>query len=65
LVHITERIQINNELIPRDTLNTLLKEIYQETKDICQFSYFELLTLAAVRYFIEEQVDYVVCETGL
>jgi len=65
LVHISERIQINSIHIPHDRLNSILKDIYQETKEFWEFSYFEILTLSAIRYFIQEKVEYAIFEVGL
>lgn len=65
LVHISERIQINGRPIPNDTLNTLIWKIYEETKDFFSFSYFEILTLVAIEYFLQEEVDYCVWEVWL
>lgn len=65
LIDISERIQINGQKISYENLNRLIWEIYEETKDFFPFSYFEILTLVAVRYFLDEEVDYAVFEVGL
>ncbi|MCH9611243.1 MAG: Folylpolyglutamate synthase [Chlamydiales bacterium] len=53
---ISERIQINGRRIPLEDLNRLW------IKDL---TYFESVTLAAFRFFAEQQVDIAVIEVGL
>lgn len=64
----TERIRINGENIGHDTLYQYLKDVeqkgaFQETPGFK--TVFELLFLSAVKWFADQNVDYVIFETGL
>ncbi|MGB3241818.1 MAG: folylpolyglutamate synthase/dihydrofolate synthase family protein [Candidatus Omnitrophota bacterium] len=67
LVTVRERIAIDNEIISRedftDVVNRLRK--YLGPRDASEFTYFEVLTLAAILYFNLRKVDYAVFETGM
>lgn len=65
LVDIRERIQINRNLIPQDTLCAIADRIRDILPDERALSYFEFLTLAAFIYFKDNKVDIAVFETGL
>lgn len=56
----TERIQINGRMIPEETAEFLLDEVYDPA-----LSFFDCLTLMAFLYFSHEKVDIAVIETGL
>jgi len=59
-----ERIRINGEMIPEDTV----VDFVQRTMGICsqiEPSFFELTVAMAFDYFQQEQVDVAVIETGL
>lgn len=58
----TERIKINGAEIPRETFARLVKEIVGTGEDLTEF---EILTAVMFKYFAEENVDYVILETGL
>lgn len=65
LEHITERIQINGEPISSWRMDALLGDLFEQTKDTYNFSFFEMLTICAVIYFIKEEVEYAVFEVGV
>lgn len=65
-----ERIQVNNKNVPYSKLNhTFLTHLYPIVKDEAtagrRLTYFELLTLLAIKQFELEQVDFAVFEVGL
>ena len=62
----TERIKINEKEIPQNTFANLIKEIITlaENNNI-DLTEFEILTAVMFKYFADENVDYVVLETGL
>lgn len=59
-----ERIQINKKLIPRQRLEQILVTVFA-TKVAPSLTYFEILTIAAFKYFADEGIDVLVCEVGL
>ncbi|MEJ2634282.1 MAG: bifunctional folylpolyglutamate synthase/dihydrofolate synthase [Calditrichia bacterium] len=64
LVDFRERIRVNDELIPRETLaryTSEMKSVIEEIKP----TFFEATTALAFKYFAEQQVDIAVVETGL
>ena len=64
LVHINERIRINNKNILDSEIKFFLDNFYNKAKSICP-SFFELMTVMAMWYFSKEKVDFAVLETGL
>ena len=64
LVHINERIRINNENILDSEIKFFLDNFYNKAKSI-RPSFFELMTVMAMWYFSKEKVDFAVLETGL
>lgn len=65
-----ERIQINGENIPKDTLVNLLEEVKCAVEKVIKEGYdhpteFEILTALTFLYFYNEKVDYGVIEVGL
>ncbi len=61
-----ERIQINGELIPKETLTEIATEVMNYTDTLSDVpNQFELLTIIALLYFSREKCDIVVLETGL
>ncbi len=67
LSRINERIVINKEEIPDSALNGYLDDLVGVLKrdQTLQPTYFDVLTLFALRYFYEKRVDVAVIETGL
>ncbi|MFC1484946.1 bifunctional folylpolyglutamate synthase/dihydrofolate synthase [bacterium] len=63
---IYERIQINNINIPAERFEDyiLFFQIFLERENI-DLSYFEFLTLLALKYFYDEKLDFVIFECGL
>ena len=64
LVHINERIRINNKNILDSEITFFLDNFYNKAKSIGP-SFFELMTVMAMWYFSKEKVDFAVLETGL
>ena len=64
LVHINERIRINNKNILDSEIKFFLDNFYNKAKSVCP-SFFELMTVMAMWYFSKEKVDFAVLETGL
>ena len=64
LVSLTERIRINGEPIPEDTVAAWVSE-HKAFLDETQPSFFETMTALGFWYFAHEQVDIAVIETGL
>jgi dihydrofolate synthase/folylpolyglutamate synthase len=68
LVSFRERIQINRELISEDSVAQLVREIQPKLK---QFpadhhpTFFEVVTLLALKFFADRKCDLVIWETGL
>jgi dihydrofolate synthase/folylpolyglutamate synthase len=55
-----ERIQINGKMIPAETAEEILAEVFNPS-----LSFFDVLTALAFVYFAREKVDYAVVEVGL
>lgn len=60
-----ERIQINREPIPRETLVDLVEEMKPLIEEIPGINTFEITTALAFEYFKNEGVDIAVIEVGL
>lgn len=61
-----ERIQINRCLISEESISDLLQYLLKLVDELeIPASFFEITTLAALKYFSEQKVDYAVFETGL
>lgn len=68
LVSFRERIQVNRELIPEDEVVRLVRLVRDWTSSFplgAHPTFFEVVTVMALRYFEEEGCDLVVWETGL
>ncbi len=65
LIRINERIQVNGKLITDGDFNSYVGKVYEETKDEYDFSFFVIIFLASIYYFLDKKVDFVVCEVGL
>jgi len=59
LFKLNERIKINGKNISDKELNNYIKYFFNEVSNA---SFSEYLTLIAVKYFLDKNVDYVVCE---
>ena len=64
LVHINERITINNHQISDEKIYYFLNNYYNKANSIDP-SFFELMTVMAMWYFSIEKVDIAILETGL
>ena len=64
LVHINERITINNHHISDEKICHFLDNYYNKANSI-EPSFFELMTVMAMWYFSREKVDIAILETGL
>src|SRR5437588_8980165 len=68
LVAFGERIQINRQLIAKDDIVRLVSEMQSLLKHFAPDehpTFFEVVTVLALRYFTEQKCDLVVWETGL
>ena len=64
LISLTERIRINGQPIPEEDVAAFVSE-HKDFLDAVQPSFFETMTAMAFDYFVREQVDIAVVETGL
>ena len=66
LYSISERIKINGSSISNEAFAGVMSNLKPYIKNgEGKFTYFEILTLAAILFFQQEKVDYAVFETGL
>lgn len=66
LIDIKERIKVNGNYITKNDLARLADNCFRLSSRLkMNLTYFEMLTAIAFEYFDEQQVDYVVLETGL
>jgi dihydrofolate synthase/folylpolyglutamate synthase len=68
LVSFRERIQINRELISENDVARLVSEIQESLKTFpadAHPTFFEVVTLLALKFFAEQNCDLVIWETGL
>lgn len=67
---VTERICCNGIDISRENFSEYVENLrkYIDSRGglrVCKLTYFEFLTVVALKYFVDENVDYAVLETGL
>ena len=68
LVGFCERIQINRRFIPETEVTRLISQIQLWLKEFIQEehpTFFEVVTVMAMRYFADQECDLVIWETGL
>ncbi|MFA6532470.1 MAG: Mur ligase family protein [Patescibacteria group bacterium] len=65
LTDVTERFQINNQIISKKEFIFYLNKILPIIKKLDGLTYFEILVGLAYLIFYEKKVDYAVIETGL
>lgn len=65
LFRVNERIQVNGLPIPDPDLEQCLDEALKRAADIPEAGRFEILTLAALIHFSQQQVDLAIMEVGL
>ena len=63
-VRFNERVKINNVEIADHYISSFMQE-YDNYIDDNQLTFFEVTTAMAFKYFLEQNVDYAVIETGL
>lgn len=64
IYRINERIRVNGEEIPDEELERVVAEVV-EMVNLCDFTFFEFLTICMFKYFADIRVDYAVVEAGL
>ena len=64
LVSLTERIRINGQPIPEETVAAFVTE-HKDFLDATQPSFFETMTALGFWYFVQQEVDIAVVEVGL
>ena len=64
LVDFRERIKINGQNIPEEKVIQFFEK-YQQKMDLIEPSFFEITTILAFDYFVNEKVDVAIIETGL
>ena len=67
LISMRERFQLNNSAISQEAFIkecALIQKALEKNPDVTA-TYFEILTAIAFHYFAQEQVDYLILETGL
>jgi dihydrofolate synthase/folylpolyglutamate synthase len=65
LVHVRERIQINQQAISESDLNRILILVKDACRDDIPITFFEVMTAVGFYYFAEQNVDWVILEVGL
>lgn len=67
LVNVRECFWLDGEVITEQRFCSLVEDLkgFLDGKNGCDLTYFEILTLLVLKYFISEKVDYVVLEVGL
>jgi dihydrofolate synthase/folylpolyglutamate synthase len=68
LVHLHERIRVNDKMIRESEMLGLLNRIYAPIEKIAKtepVSFFEIMTAMAFMYFVDLDVDIAVIETGM
>tara|TARA_B110000438_G_C15809644_1_gene649038 strand:- start:1911 stop:3140 length:1230 start_codon:yes stop_codon:yes gene_type:complete len=64
LIKLNERIQINNVQIDDEFINEFIEKYKKDIATI-QPSFFEVITVLALDYFVKERANIVILETGL
>lgn len=67
IFEVTERIWLNGKEIGKMQFTEMVEDLknFIEDCDCPRLTYFEILTVLALKYFVDEKVDYVVLEVGL
>ena len=66
LVHVNERIKINNEIISDEKISSYIDDLKQfETENNIELAYFEILFLTSCKLFLESKADYFIVEAGI
>ena len=64
LVDFRERIRVNNEILPREKVETIGQELLQMDCGVSG-TMFDYCMIMAVKYFLEQECDIAIMETGL
>ncbi|MEW6103370.1 MAG: folylpolyglutamate synthase/dihydrofolate synthase family protein [bacterium] len=64
LIDFRERIRINNKIIPKKKLETIIQRIKKASEGL-DITYFEAATAIAFLYFAQENIDIGIIEVGL
>ena len=64
LLHITERLRINGQSIPVTVIENFINTFKTDIEEIGS-SFFEIITVLGLWYFVNEKVDIAIMETGL
>jgi len=64
LVTINERIRVNHEKISNNFMDNFIKK-YKDKLLVIEPSFFEIITVMALSYFVKNKVDFAILETGL
>jgi len=64
LVTINERIRVNHKKISNNFMDSFIKKYKNELLTI-KPSFFEIITVIALSYFVKKKVDFAILETGL
>jgi dihydrofolate synthase / folylpolyglutamate synthase len=63
---INERIMIDDKIIPNNKFDYYINYVKQKMEQAkTRLTYFEFLTLGAIKYFYDNKIDYAVFECGL
>ncbi len=68
VVHLHERIAINSTMISESEMRGLLNRVYAPVEKMSktdQPTFFEIMTALAFMYFLDEEVDIAIIETGV
>jgi dihydrofolate synthase/folylpolyglutamate synthase len=67
IFEVTERIWLNGKEIGERQFSEMVGDLkkFIENCDCPRLTYFEILTVLALKFFVDEKVDYVVLEVGL
>jgi len=67
IVDLRERIQINGEMISKEIFVLAVSDFkeFVDSNPSCDLTYFEILTVLALKIFVEKGVKYAVLEVGL
>jgi len=67
LLDFRERIRTSDELISKEELTRLVKEVYRLPFTVYGFqpTFFEIITALTLKYFAEQRVDFAILEVGM
>ena len=64
LVHINERIRVNHKQISNSFMDNFISQ-YKNELLLIKPSFFEIMTVMALCYFVKQEVEFAILETGL